>query len=54
MDVKPLELKKDLMLDDCLIKAGTLLDVEKTTRDSYTVFHHTGWWSMSSEYFKEE
>jgi len=52
MKVEHLTLTKQLKLDNVILNVGKILDVFKQDITTYVVFHHTGWWRVSSEYFK--
>jgi len=45
-------LKKDMQLGDELVKKGSTVTALKIDKETYKVFHHTGWWEASSEYFE--
>jgi len=52
MKVESLTLTKQLKLGDVVIDAGKMLHIFIIDSSTYVVFHHTGWWEVSSEYFK--
>lgn len=52
MNVKKLKVIKDISLDDYIIKTGEIVRVAiNDSGKQWTLFHHTGWWKISSEYF---
>jgi hypothetical protein len=52
--VTRIQTTKQLSLGGCGIPPGTYLDTIKVDTDTYKVFHHTGWWAVSKEYFETD
>ncbi len=48
-----MELVKDLILDNVLIKINEKVTAIKSTNEWYKVFHYTGWWKVPAQYFEK-
>lgn len=52
-DVKKIKIYHELILGSDTISPGTELEVIKTNNIFYKVFHHSAWWKVPVEYFKQ-